>query len=389
LTPETPFPEAERNPTDPFMIYGTPWPFSEEDYLCVYDANAKNRGIYWIDAAGNKELIYRDPTISAHSPIPLAARPKPLIIPPQTTQMARYRNAGETGNEPATVGIANIYQSDFDWPMVDGEPVKITALRVMQLFAKSTPVPDDPQIGIAAQTNARGVLGTVPVEEDGSAYFEVPFGKPIYFQALDEQGRAVQSMRSVTYLHPGEQLTCIGCHENKRNNQQERTSTALAFQRTASPLQPDVSGSYPLNFVQLVQPVLDSHCVHCHGEEDSPFAVGLSTKHEFDLQGIADASSGWTRSYQSLAKNYGFYYHTTNGSINDPLHGGTRTTAGQFGALAAPLQPFLTPQHYGVELSPEERYRVNLWLDANSVFYGTYENPRIQAQGKTVFPSLE
>ena len=389
LTPETPFPEAERNPTDPFMIYGTPWPFSEEDYLCVYDANAKNRGIYWIDAAGNKELIYRDPTISAHSPIPLAARPKPLIIPPQTTQMARYRNAGETGNEPATVGIANIYQSDFDWPMVDGEPVKITALRVMQLFAKSTPVPDDPQIGIAAQTNARGVLGTVPVEEDGSAYFEVPFGKPIYFQALDEQGRAVQSMRSVTYLHPGEQLTCIGCHENKRNNQQERTSTALAFQRPASPLQPDVSGSYPLNFVQLVQPVLDSHCVHCHGEEDSPFAVGLSTKHEFDLQGIADASSGWTRSYQSLAKNYGFYYHTTNGSINDPLHGGTRTTAGQFGALAAPLQPFLTPQHYGVELSPEERYRVNLWLDANSVFYGTYENPRIQAQGKTVFPSLE
>ena len=391
LTPEVPFPEAERNPTRPFMVYGTPWPFSEEDYLCVYDAKAKNRGIYWIDAAGNKELIYRDSTISSHSPMPLAARPRPLVIPSQTTQLARYRNADETGNESATVGIANIYQSDFDWPKVDGKPVKITALRVMQLFAKSTPIPDDPRIGIAAQTNARGVLGTVPVEEDGSAFFEVPFGKPIYFQALDEQGRAVQSMRSVTYLHPGERLTCIGCHESKQQNSQQggTAMSALAFQRPASPLQPDVSGSYPLNFVQLVQPVLDAHCVSCHGDQNAPLLREQSVKHEFDLQGIADAPNGWTRSYQNLAKNYGFYYHTTNGSIKDPLHGGTRTTAGQFGALAAPLQPFLTPLHYGVKLSPEEQYKIHLWLDANSVFYGTYENPRVQAQGKIVSPSLE
>ena len=392
LTPEVPFPEAESNPpsnTRGQMVYGTPWPFSEDDFLCVYDAQAKNRGIYWIDAAGNKELVYRDPAISTHSPIPLAKRPKPLVIPTQTTQMARYRKANETGNEPATVGIVNIYQSDFDWPKVNGEPVKITALRVMQLFAKSTPVPDDPRIGIAAQTNARGVLGTVPVEDDGSVFFEVPTGKPIYFQALDEYGRAVQSMRSATYLHPGEQLTCIGCHENKWSSQQSVATSPLAFQRPPSALRGDVSGSYPLNFVQLVQPVLDARCVHCHGDQDSPLAVGLPVKHEFDLQGIADAQSGWTRSYQSLAKNYGFYYHTTNGSINDPKHGGTRTTAGQFGALAAPLQPFLTPQHYGVELSPEERYRIDLWLDANSVFYGTYENPRVQAQGKTVYPSLE
>ncbi|MCL2304411.1 MAG: hypothetical protein FWC43_03615 [Planctomycetaceae bacterium] len=387
LTPEVPFPEAEANPREQ-MIYGTPWPFSEDDYLCVYDSKAKNRGIYWIDAAGNKELIYRDPEISAHSPIPLAARPRPFVIPTQTTQISRYRTGNETGNEPGTVGISNIYESDFDWPKVDGKTVKITALRVVELFAKSTPVPDDPRIGIAAQTNARGVLGTVPVEEDGSAFFEVPFGKPIYFQALDEQGRAVQSMRSATYLHPGEQLTCIGCHENKRSAHQSPV-IGLAFQRPPSPLQRDVSGSYPLNFPQLVQPVLDAKCVHCHGEQDSPLAVGLPVKHGFDLRGIADAPNGWTRSYNNLAKNYGFYFHTTNGSINDPLHGGVRTTAGQFGAMAAPLQPFLTPQHHGVELSPEELYRVNLWLDTNSVFYGTYENSRIQAHGKTVKPSLE
>ena len=61
------------------------------------------------------------------------------------------------------------------------------------------------------------MLGTVPVEADGSAYFEAPAGKAIYFQALDEQGMAVQSMRSATYVHPGEQLTCQGCHERKHD----------------------------------------------------------------------------------------------------------------------------------------------------------------------------
>jgi len=268
--------------------------------------------------------------------------------------------------------------------------VRIAALRIMQLFAKSTPTPDDPRVGVASQTNARGVLGTVPVEEDGSVFFEVPPGKAIYFQALDANGRAVQSMRSATYLHPGEQLTCVGCHEDKRSVQPGNvTTTATAFKRPPSILQRDASGSYPLNFVQLVQPVLDAQCIRCHGDKDSPFAADQSVKHEFDLRGIADAPNGWTRSYQNLAKNYGFYFHTENGSIKDPLHGGSRTTSGKFGALAAPLRKYLEREHYGVTLSPADRYRIDLWLDANSVFYGTYENPRVQAQGKDVLPSLE
>jgi len=393
LTPEIPFPQSESRPMKNVrnqMVYGTPWAFSEDDYLCVYDPRAMNRGIYWIDAAGNKELIYRDPTISAHSPIPLAARPRPPIIPAQTTQMARYRKDGETGNEPGTIGVVNIYQSNFDLPLVDGKPVKITALRVIQIFPKSTPFPDDPRIGIAEQTSARGVLGTVPVEEDGSVFFEAPFGKPIYFQALDEHGRAVQSMRSATYLHPGEQLTCIGCHENKWGAPRGvSTTSALAFKRPPSILQRDVSGSYPLNFVQLVQPVLNAQCIRCHGNKDSPLAVGQSVNHEFDLRGIADARHGWTRSYHNLAKDYGFYFHTSNGSLHDPKHGGSRTIAGQFGAAVAPLRKFLEGEHHGVTLSPEERYRIDLWLDTNSVFYGTYDNPRVQALGKDVLPSLE
>jgi len=46
----------------------------------------------------------------------------------------------------------------------------------------------------------------VPVEADGSAYFEAPVRNPIYFHAIDQHGTAVQSMRSETYVHHGEQL---------------------------------------------------------------------------------------------------------------------------------------------------------------------------------------
>jgi len=394
LTPDVLFPEAESRPagnTRGQMVYGTPWPFSEDDYLCIYDAKARNRGIYWIDAAGNKELIYRDPAISTHSPMPLEARKKPPVIPAQTTQIARYRTGNATGNEPGTVGVFNIYQSNFDWPKVDGKPVKIAALRVIQLFTKPTPVPDDPRIGIADQTSARGVLGTVPVEEDGSVFFEAPYGIPVYFQALDEQGRAVQSMRSVTYLHPGEQLTCIGCHENKHSVVRgTEMASAQAFKRPPSILRPDVSGSHPVDFVQLVQPVLDAKCIHCHGSKDSPLAAGQAVKHEFDLRGIADAQTrGWTRSYNNLAKNYGFYFRTTNGSIGDPKHGGSRTIAGQFGAMVAPLRQYLEAEHYGVNLLPEERYRIDLWLDTNSVFFGTHDSARIQPKSHSAMSSLE
>ncbi|MFV2069169.1 MAG: discoidin domain-containing protein, partial [Pirellulales bacterium] len=194
LTPEVPFPEAE-GPIRENEVYGTPWPLSEDDYLCVYDPQAKNHGIYWVDRDGNKELIYRDPSISCLSPIPLRPRFVPPMIPEETTQSATAkREAGE--DRPATIALMNAYDSDFSWP----EGTRITHLRVLQILPKSTPSRNAPRIGAAEQTNARAVLGTVPVERDGSAYFEVPAGKLIYFQALDSRGMAVQSMRSLHHV---------------------------------------------------------------------------------------------------------------------------------------------------------------------------------------------
>jgi len=71
LTPEVPFPESTRGKGGirAMQAYATAWPLSEDDYLCAYDPRCRNHGIYWIDADGNKELIYRDPAIPCLSPI--------------------------------------------------------------------------------------------------------------------------------------------------------------------------------------------------------------------------------------------------------------------------------------------------------------------------------
>ncbi len=373
LTPDCPFPEAEARPIAPYMQYGTPWPLSEDDYLCVYDAQAKNRGIYWIDRDGNKELIYRDATISCISPIPLRPRPTPPVIPSQTVQAAEDLARADGHVPPATIAVANVYDSDFSWPA----GLKVAALRVIQVLPKSTAPPNQPRIGVAEQTNARAVLGVVPVEEDGSAFFEAPVGKEIYFQALDADGLAIQSMRSGTYVHPGERLSCQGCHEPKHRPPAMLTRTPLAFRRPPSPIAPEPEGSNPFSFVRLVQPVLDRHCVDCHRE-----------KKAVDLTGTIEGNHGWTRSYANLAAKYGFYFHVQNGSLHSGIHGGSRTTAGQFGARAAKLLPYLDETHYGVKLTPEDRRRITLWLDCNSEFFGSYENTQAQARGEIVFPTL-
>jgi len=369
LTPEVPFPESTGRGRSKEQ-YATAWPLSEDDYLCAYEPQARNHAVYWIDRDGNKELIYRDPSIMCLSPMPLRGRPTPPLIPDRTTQTAAARKAAG-GDRPATIAVMNIYDGDFQWP----EGTKIDALRVIHLLPKSTAPPNQPRIGVANQTNARAVLGSVPVEADGSVYFEAPVGKPIYFQALDSRGMAVQSMRSVTYVHPGERLTCQGCHELKHRPPNVPARLPLALRRKPSKLRPDVDGSNPFNYPRLVQPVLDGNCVECHREEK---ALDLSGK----------IAGGFTQSYNALAGKYGFYFHVHNGSINTGVHGGSRTIPGKFGARASGLLKYMGEKHYGVKLSPEDYYRLVLWLDCNSEFLGAYEDAAAQCRGEVVEPSL-
>jgi hypothetical protein len=221
------------------------------------------------------------------------------------------------------------------------------------------------------------VLGTVPVEPDGSAHFSLPAGVPVYFQVLDERGLAVQSMRSDTYVHGGARLLCRGCHEPRNVAPALPQGTPLAFRRPPSAIEPDVEGSNPFSFPRLVQPVLNRHCAECHNDKaEAPDLRRGSDQREHGY---------WYASYRNL-REYAFFYGVADRKYDpwtDP-----RTTPGQFGARASRLYRILTEGHYDIRLSDQDLYRITLWLDCNSDFFGSYEDTEAQAAGQIVQPTL-
>jgi cytochrome c553 len=383
LTPDAGFPESQGGPE----VYGTAWPLSQDYFLCVWclagrrggrgaAAAQSAYGIYLLDAFGNKELIYRDPEVSCMSPMPLRARPVPPLVPAQAH--TRYdpsapNGPGATPPAEATLAVMNVYDSVKPWP----EGTQIKALRVLQLVPMPVPSgrpPHETGVRIKAAGDSvvptRYVLGTVPVEEDGSAQFRVPAYREVFFQALDERGLAVQSMRSATYARAGELLVCAGCHERRESAPSPPGQVPLALRRPPSALQPDVDGSNPFSYARLVQPVLDANCVACHKRN-----VGKAPN--LDREPLA---KNWYASYNTLVK-YGF---TDYGS---PVV----TTPGRFGARATPLLAMLEQGHHDVKLPPEDLHRLALWLDCCSMFYGVYEKEGGQAQlrGEVAKPTLE
>jgi hypothetical protein len=260
LTPEVAFPETEANGDH---YYANPWPLSEEYFLVGWanqklpphcrttdEQNPRNAmGLYLLDAFGNQELLYRDPEISSVSPMPVAPRPQPPTQPAVA--------AANTTPE-AQVLLQDVYYG------LDGVPRgSVKQLRLVAVVPKVQPQMNNPVLGISAEDPGKFVLGTVPVESDGSAYFRVPSGLPLFFQALDASGAAVQTMRTLTYAMPGQTLACAGCHEH-RDAAPPAGKSALAALRPPSKPTPGPSGSWPLRFDQLVQPVLDRHCLECH-----------------------------------------------------------------------------------------------------------------------------
>ena len=363
LTPEVPFPEAEGRSIGQY--YCSPWPLSEKYFLVAYSplplvwepgANRPNAlGIYLLDWLGNRELLYRDPVIGSTNPCPLVSRPVPPALPSVLPP------------EPSPVGemvLADVYRGLGNVPRGS-----IKQLRVVQIFPKTTPWANVPRIGVAGEENARAILGTVPVESDGSAYFVVPAGKPILLQALDEQGMAYQTMRSVTYLQPGERVACVGCHESRMTTPADAALAAL--RRGPSAIDAGALGGRPFSYVEVVQPLLDKHCLRCHGGEKIEAKIDLSGRPE----------GGFTRSYLSLCRDKKLVprFEMRN-QIQVTRPGGT------FGARGSRLMSLLRAGHEEVELSVAELRRLAAWIDLNATFYGTY-SPEAQArqlQGETL-----
>ncbi len=408
LTPELCFPEA---PGWPDSYFHSPWPLSEDCFLVAFSFDPlpgmgprvredTETGLYYFDRFGNLELLYREPGISCMYPIPLMPRPVPPVVPDASSDgnpvgpvcrtgpdteihvgdgrpASRSRPADGTYRaEPLSDHEGEFVLVDVQrsfMPLPDSRPIR--TLRVFQVLPKTeTHVADVPKIGYARAESARMLLGTVPVEADGSAYFRAPACRPLYFQAVDETERAVQTMRSATYLQPGQRRSCVGCHEPVGASPGRRE--VLALRRPPSVITPGPDGSKPFCYPRLVQPVLDRHCVACHD--------GSKGADKSDLVLTGAPAGTFTRSYESL-RPFVRWYEWGGNTISHVV-----TRPGHVGADGSPLLRTLADQTHAdsAQLSAEDRRRIHIWLDGNAPFYGTYseQEQRLQQKGRPVPP---
>lgn len=280
VTPETPYPESHGWP-EPH--YSHPYPVNEELFL-VSRANhpvhkqgqtppPADRGIYLIDPVGGRELIYENPNVASFSPIPIRKRQRPPVLPSVLPDGAP---------DYGTVYVQNAYLTGND-PEGKIQPGSIKAIRVNALGVK-------PQ-GIQAQCNAastndvpKKVLGTVPVDENGSAYFKIPARTSVQLQILDKNGMAILTEKSFFYLQPGENRGCIGCHEPSGTSPDRAAMSRIARMKPAD-LAPPAGPRYPggMSYRRTVQPVMDRYCIQCHGLEKNDNGINLVDDGSIDI----------------------------------------------------------------------------------------------------------
>jgi hypothetical protein len=286
----------------------------------------------------------------------------------------------------------NVYESHPEWRRREsydkGAHPTITHLRIIQILPKPWPLSgggDAPKIGWSSGGIARIVLGTVPVESDGSAYFRAPVNREIMFQLLDGQGVTYKSMSSGTYVHPGEKLSCIGCHEHKHRSYTSQ-ELPLALQRPPSLIEPEVGGVKPVNYISLAKPVFDKHCVGCHTEKKK------GTNFDYWLRRPRPKKNTPQPPESQLPASYLREQVVWAGASGGPWS--EEKNGFCFGSLGSRLFDHLWPSHHGVRLTEEERRRVLLWMDCNALFGGGAYDPHPEvgksvAQGQPSWPILD
>ncbi len=353
ITPEVCFPETEGQPK---AYYAGPWPLSEEHFLvswadrplpphCKMDPDdasnpANASGIYLYDVFGNLTLLHRDPNISSETPLPVKPRMQSFVAADAVDWDAPKQGA---------LLLQNVYEGMGDLPRD-----AVARLRIVGVLPKVQPFMNQPVLGVSAEDTGKFILGTVPVEADGSAHFLAPSGIPLFFQALDHDGKALRTMRSLTYVQPGQTLSCVGCHESRMSTPL-CDSRPAAGRRPPSKIAPEAEGSWPLRYDALVQPVIDRHCVRCHQPEYADARAAA-----LDLR-FPDAS------YDALL---GY----ADGDLRALAFEKSRSDVGDCPARRSKLAAFLAGEnsHADVKLEPSDWDRVYAWMDVYAHRQGAF-----------------
>ena len=324
--------------------YRDPWAFSENRILA-----ARGASLILLDSSGAEEkvLTLSDQETRAglwcHEPRPLAARPREAVTIDRV-------------NPSSATGSMLLMDAHLGRRMDGVAKGEIKQLLVMESLPKPINYTGGMEpLSYGGTFTLERVLGTVPVEEDGSSYFEVPAMRSVFFVALDANGRAVKRMQSFTGVQPGETLGCIGCHEHRSSAPPSSGATMpLAAKRPPDVITP--FGNVPdiLDFPRDIQPILDRHCVSCHHSDRADGGVILS----------GDRGPLYSHSYFSL---------TVAGQLAD----GRNRAESNFppralGSGSSSFLKMLDGGHHDVKTDDYEKLVARLWIDSGAPYPGTY-----------------
>ena len=314
-----------------------PYPLSADRFLV-----ARGKQILAMDGGGRTKVLYTwAGEGEVQEPRPVLARPREKLI------------ASQTAGDRATGRflLADVYRGRNLQGVRRGEVKKLLVLEILPKQVNFSGGPD--LVSFLGTFSLERVLGTVPVEEDGSAFFETPAGRPLFFVALDDKDLSVKRMHSFTSLMPGQTAGCVGCHESRTDAPAVRPGELAALRRPARRIEPFTGLPDVLDFQRDIQPVLDRHCVECHNPRRREGHISLA----------GDLGPAFSQSFYSL------FVHR---QVADGRNGLGNSPPRTVGSSASPLLKKLDESHYQVKVTPEEWRTVWLWIESAAPYAGSY-----------------
>ncbi len=326
-----------------------PWAFSEDLFLA-----ASGRTLVMMDGSGRSREVFRLPPedvaagLQCHEPRPLARRARETVIP------ARTKPAESAGR----LILADIYNGRNMTGIERGEIKKLLVLETLPMPIHYTGGMEP--ISYGGTFTLERIVGTVPVEPDGSAYFELPALRSFFFVALDKSEMSVKRMQSFVTVQPGEVTSCAGCHEQRVQTPLDSMASISALRRAPSKIEAIADVPDVVDFPRDVQPILDDLCVECHGYEKN--VRGGPRAGRLILTG--DRGPLFSHSYYMMTVARLF-----SDGRNEPRSNYAPRT---LGSSASRILKMLDGSHYDVKATPRQQKTLRLWIEAAAPYPGTY-----------------
>ena len=316
-----------------------PYPLSEKYFLVACKPTAQSLwGIWLVDVFDNMLPLKEVEGAALLEPVPFRPTPAPPVLPERV----------KLEQKDARVFLVDIYHGGGLKNVPRGT---VKSLRLFSYHFAHVGRGGHNSVGEESSWDIKRVLGTVPVEADGSASFRIPANTPLAIQPLDADGRALQLMRSWFVGMPGENVSCVGCHE--RQNDVAPAKTTLAALREPSDIKPWLGAPRPFAFRFEVQPVLDKYCVACHGADKRP---NFTSEHR-------ELGYRQDKAYMALQLYVRRPGPESDIHMFDPL---------EYHASTSELMQMLRKGHHGVQLDREAWERLYAWIDLNAPYHGKW-----------------